>query len=150
MQTKSIIFFLLVTISIYALTDNKIPNKKKAMNKKSAVTKLKPIKECKELLTGKFLDYNLKKSEPPSTITRSEGYSLGISEKQKWKSKIEMIENCKFEFTMLEYENSNYAKEIIQKILNFKPIEEVYKIENNKAYYKGVNCECEGYYEKIE
>ncbi|PKA06408.1 hypothetical protein [Leptospira harrisiae] len=126
---------LLTSINLYSINEGK----SKKLN-------------CEPFLKGSFFDYSqlentkhiIKRFDDNSHIYDLDGTTIIV------KSKIEVVKNCILKFKIYELNNSSLSNKQKEEIMAFQSIEEIYKIEGNTAYYRGLNCKCKGYYVKFE
>jgi hypothetical protein len=108
--------------------------------------------DCSKFLKGSFLSYN--KLDNTKRIIKRNGSSSDVYEMDSKtiliKSNFKVISNCVIQFSIYEINSPEIDEDTKNRILNFKLIEEIYKIEGNKAYHRGLNCKCEGQYIKID
>lgn len=111
-----------------------------------------PILNCSKFYSGKFIDYDdlggkqyiIKREGEYSDVYEMDSKTVLV------KSKLQIIGNCLLKFIKYEYNHPVPNEEYKKIIMAFQSIEEIYKIEDNIAYYRGVNCKCKGRYKKIE
>ncbi|EQA43755.1 hypothetical protein LEP1GSC050_1832 [Leptospira broomii serovar Hurstbridge str. 5399] len=53
-------------------------------------------------------------------------------------------------YRIVEIDDPTKSENEKKHMFSFPIIESIYRIEGNKAYYKGIGCDCAGYYEKLE
>ncbi|TGK78654.1 hypothetical protein EHQ24_16775 [Leptospira noumeaensis] len=107
---------------------------------------------CKPFLKGSFFDYSqlenskhiIKRFDDNSYIYDLDGTTIIV------KSKLEIVKNCILKFKIYELNNPSLSNKQKEEVMAFNSIEEIYKIEGNTAYYRGLNCKCKGYYVKFE
>ncbi len=125
----------------------KISNRKKDSKNQGTKSGL----DCTPFYKGKFIEPG--ELGEKNIVVRDGTFSYFFPEgksEYKMKSKIIVLENCMYKLVKLEYKDPNLTEDDLKRVLEFQAIEQIYKIEKNKAFYRGVNCNCEGHYEKIE
>lgn len=141
-----IIFILLILFSIEAKIQNK-PDLKKN-HKKGNEKKL----DCSAFLKGNFESYD-ENGVLDGRVYNDGKYSYFETLNSDTKVFSELIyskdSNCIYTFKKLEVQSSTLSESKKNKIKNFSNTEEIYKIDNDIAYYRGVNCNCNGSLKKI-
>ncbi len=143
---NKIISILLILFSLEAKIQNK-PD----LKKKQSANKEKKL-DCSAFLKGNFESYD-EKGNLEGKIFRDGKCSYYEDKTTDLKMKSELIYdknlNCKISIKKIQIESSTLSDEQKTLIKNFIPTEEIYKIDKDKAYFRGINCDCKGYYKKI-